>query len=616
MSGGIGESMLIGAAVGGGTALVTGNDPLQGALLGGITGGIGGAAFGGAAAGAGGAAGGAAGAGTAAATNAGAAGLTSAGISTAAPATALNSIVTPTIDAASGIASAGLPSAGGLTGLNPVPGVTTPGIVESAVNPVMAAPMQQATQLPDLTRLGGMQGININAIDPQMIAQQNAGLGGMQTTATPSSWVEQTYTAQATQPSIADAVQVQQRNLANSTQYMDGAQVAQEAAKQPGMFERFGNWYGTLTPMEKVGVGIAGGVGMQALGGGLGQQMPAVEPEEENPYGFATFDRDKFDAYVPTPNVYKPAGMAGGGIAAASPNRMFPQGMQNNAQYAVPSQMPTSAEVVNADYDALTDPYTGQMVRMAEGGKTEEPAKNVVPREDINRYLSGRMAQQPAQPTTPAQPATPTDPSQMNVSQFQDYLKGLNRRDRAAAMRQYGFGDMYESPRNYGYNPYQGGFMGGSAFMPPMAMGMGGKGGRSYYEPPRPAEDFIGKRFQVYTPQAPTVNTNVYRPGYAAGGIAGESHLGGYAAGGNPRLLKGPGDGMSDDIPAVIANKQPARLADGEFVIPADVVSHLGNGSTDAGAKHLHKMMDRVRKARTGKKVQGKQIKPEKFIPA
>ena len=101
----------------------------------------------------------------------------------------------------------------------------------------------------------------------------------------------------------------------------------------------------------------------------------------------------------------------------------------------------------------------------------------------------------------------------------------------------------------------------------------------------------------------------------ASGGIMGYS-LGGYATGGNPRLLKGPGDGMSDNIPAVIADKQPARLADGEFVVPADVVSHLGNGSTDAGAKKLHTMMDTVRKARTGSKKQGKQIDPNKFLPA
>ena len=100
----------------------------------------------------------------------------------------------------------------------------------------------------------------------------------------------------------------------------------------------------------------------------------------------------------------------------------------------------------------------------------------------------------------------------------------------------------------------------------------------------------------------------------AQGGIM-HSSLGGYAAGGNPRLLKGPGDGMSDNIPATISGKQPARLADGEFVVPADVVSHLGNGSTDAGAKVLHTMMDKVRQARTGNSKQGKQINPNKFVP-
>jgi hypothetical protein len=100
----------------------------------------------------------------------------------------------------------------------------------------------------------------------------------------------------------------------------------------------------------------------------------------------------------------------------------------------------------------------------------------------------------------------------------------------------------------------------------------------------------------------------------AQGGIM-QSSLGGYAAGGNPRLLKGPGDGMSDNIPATINGRQPARLADGEFVVPADVVSHLGNGSTEAGAKHLHAMMDKVRKARTGNPKQGKQINARKYMP-
>ena len=113
-----------------------------------------------------------------------------------------------------------------------------------------------------------------------------------------------------------------------------------------------------------------------------------------------------------------------------------------------------------------------------------------------------------------------------------------------------------------------------------------------------------------------------YTPTMARGGLAdtavarrmmGGGHLGSYSDGG--RLLKGPGDGMSDDIPAKIGKKQPARLADGEFVVPADVVSGIGNGSTDAGAKRLYQMMDRVRSARTGSKKQGREIKAEKYLP-
>ena len=106
---------------------------------------------------------------------------------------------------------------------------------------------------------------------------------------------------------------------------------------------------------------------------------------------------------------------------------------------------------------------------------------------------------------------------------------------------------------------------------------------------------------------------SAYRPyGYATGG--GIASLGSYSDGG--RMLKGPGDGMSDSIPASIGSKQPARLADGEFVVPADVVSHLGNGSTDAGAKQLYSMMNKVRKARTGNPKQGRQIHPDKYLPA
>jgi hypothetical protein len=90
----------------------------------------------------------------------------------------------------------------------------------------------------------------------------------------------------------------------------------------------------------------------------------------------------------------------------------------------------------------------------------------------------------------------------------------------------------------------------------------------------------------------------------------------GYAMGGQPRFLSGGGDGMSDSIQATINGKQPARLADGEFVIPADVVSGIGNGSSKAGAKRLYSMMDRVRKERTGTTKQAKAINPAKVMAA
>jgi hypothetical protein len=108
-----------------------------------------------------------------------------------------------------------------------------------------------------------------------------------------------------------------------------------------------------------------------------------------------------------------------------------------------------------------------------------------------------------------------------------------------------------------------------------------------------------------------TSNTNF--GSYGGLNPSGWRTIGGFAEGG---YLDGQGDGMSDSIPATIEGKQPARLADGEFVVPADVVSHIGNGSSKAGSQRLYSMLDRVRKARTGHTKQGKEIKPEKYMPA
>ena len=99
--------------------------------------------------------------------------------------------------------------------------------------------------------------------------------------------------------------------------------------------------------------------------------------------------------------------------------------------------------------------------------------------------------------------------------------------------------------------------------------------------------------------------------GMMRGGIA---SLGGYSDGG--RLLRGPGDGVSDSIPATIGGKQPARLADGEFVVPARIVSELGNGSTEAGARKLYEMMDRIKASRKKAKNIAADTKAAKHLPA
>ena len=129
-----------------------------------------------------------------------------------------------------------------------------------------------------------------------------------------------------------------------------------------------------------------------------------------------------------------------------------------------------------------------------------------------------------------------------------------------------------------------------------------------------------GVQFNV--PQGYTPIGQTARPqGMAVGGMAmgGEAqyNLGGYSDGG--RLLRGPGDGVSDSIPAQIGNRQPARLADGEFVIPARIVSELGNGSTEAGARQLYAMMDRVQKKRRSTVGKGKvavNSKAHRMLPA
>jgi hypothetical protein len=340
--------------------------------------------------------------------------------------------------------------------------------------------------------------------------------------------------------------------------------------------------------------GVLGYMGLQATGA-LNQKPQQVNPQKstfKNPYYFS----DKFQGSNPDPNVYKPSYAAGGITQASAPTPglmdgsqaanvnfmgkdMYPMSQQSGSYYATPTQMPTSAQQSMANYESNINPLTGE-ISMAQGG--------------IARYYRGDLA-------------TSTGGRGDVYGATQRFLDLYDPQSRYQAPAEKGdpgiFRDSNPSTRD-----------------------------KLASEAGRIRQDAIAKRTQVNTrakPQKPSVRMgeiNLRPQGAereednsesvlaARGGIM-QANLGSYAAGGNPRLLRGPGDGMSDNIPATIGGKQPARLADGEFVVPADVVSHLGNGSTDAGAKKLHGMMDKVRMDRTGKKKQAPAVKAKKYLP-
>ena len=278
----------------------------------------------------------------------------------------------------------------------------------------------------------------------------------------------------------------------------------------------------------------------------------------------------------------------------------YPMSQQVTPHYAVPSQMPTSAQQVNASYEPNTNPLTGEPISMKKGGKAEDDEEfnfNDLPKAK-KEYLLDLMANPMTMPKMPG-----SDVGSQNS--FEKYMM--------SQMPQGAFGRVGATKLLDDDSSIRAGLSG-------IAMAQPGRQGITTM----PGSMDVGYNTRVGDGN---VDLSAYRSinpmpgrGHAQGlnarytlPFAEGGSLGGYSDGG--RMLKGPGDGMSDDIPASIGNKQPARLADGEFVVPADVVSHLGNGSTDAGAKRLYAMMDNVRKARTGTKKQGKQIKAEKYLP-
>jgi len=317
---------------------------------------------------------------------------------------------------------------------------------------------------------------------------------------------------------------------------------------------------------------------------GLGLLDPKEAPAQEKYNGVLTRYKmsPNFQASNAQPNVYKPTYAAVGGIMqaggpveqmsmnAVGGNQGYPQsGLPHSMGYASPTASPIPQNVVYGDAgDTGVNPQTGQE-RFAQGGIAHFARGNLASTLDFYKSLTESQAQAPSGKGDPGI-YYDQDPD----TRYQDALTAAQIRQAKVNKR---------------------------AYVTPPAAKRPTPLGQLNLRPPGAKADAAGSSLD---------------PENAAQGGIMHSSLGGYAAGGNPRLLKGPGDGMSDNIPATIAGKQPARLADGEFVIPADVVSHLGNGSTEAGAKRLHEMMNKIRKARTGNSKQGKQINPNKFMPA
>jgi hypothetical protein len=262
------------------------------------------------------------------------------------------------------------------------------------------------------------------------------------------------------------------------------------------------------------------------------------------------------------------AGFADGGpveamsnMNAVGANPYYPMSQQPRLAYSTPGiQNPVSQNVLDVGGAGRLDPYTG-MPAFAKGGDTTT-AQLRTP--DYRKMLEGKSPQEVEQ----------------------DY------QDAKQAMDKFGFGIVPRSRAQQLSSP-------ATAAQAELSAMMKKYGIKSALPKVKEAQD-ISPADTEYA---------------ASGGIM--YNLGGYSDGG--RLLKGPGDGVSDSIPASIGGRQPARLADGEFVIPARIVSELGNGSTDAGARKLYAMMDRVQKSRKKSVGKGKvavNSKADKHLPA
>lgn len=323
-----------------------------------------------------------------------------------------------------------------------------------------------------------------------------------------------------------------------------------------------------MTNAQAYGAGAAGGIsGLYAASQMPGTQQWPTEGEDESSLSYFNYDPTKYRAANPQANVYEPRYMADGGIASLSQtspmnNTVYPQSQQQQTAFASSPQYPSSLRTAMAsDYDARTSPMYG----------TEMPVG----------YADGGGI---------------------------GFLERMHPGGTLGSVAADLYGTVHENSPGWLNDMQPGGFMGAT------------QPGRLEYEAKqRQKQEEEDRKIREARDAAAAQKAQVDRntsmnANMASGGIA---SLGGYSDGG--RLTRGPGDGVSDSIPASIGGRQPARLADGEFVVPARIVSELGNGSTDAGARRLYDMMDRVQRRRattTGKGKVAKNTRSYSELPA
>lgn len=556
---------------------------------------------------------------------------------------------------------------GGTLSINPDTGLPEAGFLSSILPMVIGAGLTAATGgafSPMMLGLGvgGVQALRTGDLGKGLMAglgaYGGAGLAGsfMNAGTGALSQAAGTAGASAVTPVTAGA------NLTQGAADI-GNVYAQEQAAQNAI----ANKLAATTPMETAKAGVGQIVKNPSqlftkgnLGYGLAAAAPAFSAEPKTEMPKLDSEPAKFSyspGRVPDPMAGYPADYqgeyayfrpsytrlaAGGPVEAMSDanavgaNTGYPMANISRGAYATPYQQPIPQNVVTGPQDTRVDAFTGAE-RFADGGSTDEYRYE---------YDPVRQAYKQILPPTTAAGINSTSSGDMRGDGGGSFSSGVSSSGRETGLNPFSAIAAGEAIQGFGRG--LGGFMPGGMLANAIGGGLVGYGQNAISQNQAALDAEMGAAMNAAQNAAAneagisaafgnadstyggadvgaSTGTDYGSDGfgnYATGGITalaygGQSHLGDYSDGG--RLLRGPGDGVSDSIPATIGNKRPARLADGEFVVPARIVSELGNGSTEAGARKLYAMMNRVQAARgktTGKGKVAKNTRAEKYLPA